>query len=150
VDEAVTDTWAVEPFDSAFWHLETMPNTQRLAYEAPNIMPRIQPLQRRHKTKEFACGYPELNEYLRRFALTNLRDGYDRTYVALGQTPESESMVDVAAALSRLRAEAVEGPIFEKRIADGRTIECYIVKNGVCVAKHRQPVNIGSPSTANK
>ena len=71
-----------------------MPIPQHFGHEALDIMPRIQPVQRRYKTKEFDCGHPELNDYLRRFALTNLRDGYGRTYVALGQTPELENVVE--------------------------------------------------------
>ncbi len=41
------------------------------------------PLERRHKTAGFSCGKPELDEYLKRYALTNQRKGGGRTYVAL-------------------------------------------------------------------
>lgn len=41
------------------------------------------PLERRHKAGGFSCGKPELDEYLRRYALTNQRKGCGRTYVAL-------------------------------------------------------------------
>ena len=40
-------------------------------------------LERRHKTGGFSCGKPELDEYLKRYALTNQRKGGGRTYVAL-------------------------------------------------------------------
>lgn len=41
------------------------------------------PLERRHKAGGFCCGKPELDEYLKRFAMTNQRKGGGRTYVAL-------------------------------------------------------------------
>lgn len=41
------------------------------------------PLERRHKTGGFSCGKPELDDYLKRYALTNQRKGGGRTYVAL-------------------------------------------------------------------
>lgn len=43
----------------------------------------IVPLDSSHYRKDFDCGEPELNEYLRRFAGQHTRKNFSRTYVAV-------------------------------------------------------------------
>ncbi len=42
----------------------------------------IEPLARKHDRKDFDCGVPALNEYLRRQATQDMRRGVSRVYVA--------------------------------------------------------------------
>jgi hypothetical protein len=44
---------------------------------------RIEKLRREHAVDTFDCGYPELNRFLQRFALTNQQAGAAQSYVAL-------------------------------------------------------------------
>jgi len=44
---------------------------------------RIVPLQRSHERKDFDCGEPSLNDFLRRYARQNDDKGVSRTYVLL-------------------------------------------------------------------
>jgi len=42
----------------------------------------VDPLEARHDRKNFDCGEPMLDEYLRRYARQNMGNGSSRTYVA--------------------------------------------------------------------
>ena len=44
---------------------------------------RIEPISKRHNTKQFDCGEAELNSFLKQFALKNDSNGIGRTYVAV-------------------------------------------------------------------
>jgi GNAT superfamily N-acetyltransferase len=43
----------------------------------------VEPLSREHAVERFACGEPQLDEFLIRFALTGQQSNSSRTYVAL-------------------------------------------------------------------
>ena len=42
----------------------------------------IEALRRNHKSKSFSCGEGDLDFYVQRFALTNAKKGFSKTYVA--------------------------------------------------------------------
>lgn len=44
---------------------------------------RIEPISTQHNTKQFDCGEPELNRFLKQFALKNDAKDIGRTYVAV-------------------------------------------------------------------
>ena len=44
---------------------------------------RIEPISTQHNTKQFDCGEPELNRFLKQFALKNDANDIGRTYVAV-------------------------------------------------------------------